>query len=93
MTPDSVLKQADGLFVEEIDGENLLYRVGLHKAIHLNGTATAIFKLCDGSRSVQEIAALLKSEYPDSEAKVEADVLEAARLLVREGVLELIRTV
>ena len=51
MTPQTVPKQAFGFFVEEMEGENLLYRLGGHKAIHLNDTATVIWKLCDGSRN------------------------------------------
>src|SRR5512145_226930 len=87
MTPQTVPKQAFGFFVEEMEGENLLYRLGGHKAIHLNDTATLIWKLCDGSRSVQDIIDLLAKEYPGSETGVAADVREAIALLVNEGAL------
>jgi len=87
MTPDTVPKQAFGFFVEEMEGENLLYRLGAHKAIHLNDSATVIWKLCDGSRSIQDIVELLEKEYPGSEAAVAADVREAIELLVGEGAL------
>ena len=85
MTPQTVPKQAFGFFVEEMEGENLLYRLGSHKAIHLNDTATLIWKLCDGSRTVQEIIDLLMKEYPGTEAVIAADVREAVELLVSEG--------
>jgi hypothetical protein len=87
MTPQTVPKQAFGFFVEEMEGENLLYRLGGHKAIHLNDSATVIWKLCDGSRTVQDIVDLLGKEYPGSEAAVAADVREAIELLVSEGAL------
>ena len=87
MTPVSVPKQAFGFFVEEMEGENLLYRLGTHKAIHLNETATIIWKLCDGSRTVQDIVDLLKQEFPDSEADIALDVGEAVELLAGEGAL------
>jgi coenzyme PQQ biosynthesis protein PqqD len=87
MTPQTVPKQAFGFFVEEMEGENLLYRLGGHKAIHLNDTATVIWKLCDGNRTVQEIIDLLKNEYPGAETAVAADVREAIATLVREGAL------
>ena len=87
MTPQTVPKQAFGFFVEEMDGENLLYRLGGHKAIHLNDTATVIWKLCDGSRTVQDIIDLLTKEYPGAETAVAADVREAIELLVSEGAL------
>jgi pyrroloquinoline quinone biosynthesis protein D len=87
MTPASVPKQAFGFFVEEMEGENLLYRLGTHKAIHLNETATLIWKLCDGSRTVQDIVDLLKQEFPDAEADIAVDVREAVELLAGEGAL------
>jgi pyrroloquinoline quinone biosynthesis protein D len=87
MTPTSVPKQAFGFFVEEMEGENLLYRLGTHKAIHLNETATLIWKLCDGSRTVQDIVDLLNKEFPDAGADIAADVREAVELLAGEGAL------
>src|SRR5262245_7162946 len=87
MTPQTVPKQAFGFFVEEMEGENLLYRLGSHKAIHLNDSATLIWKLCDGSRTVHEIIDLLKKEYPGTEAAIGADVREAVELLAGEGAL------
>ena len=87
MTPVSVPKQAFGFFVEEMEGENLLYRLGTHKAIHLNETATLIWKLCDGTRTVQDIINLLKGEFPGAEADIAADVQEAVVLLAGEGAL------
>jgi hypothetical protein len=87
MTPQTVPKQAFGFFVEEMEGENLLYRLGGHKAIHLNDTATVIWKLCDGSRTVQDIINLLAKEYRGSETAVAADVREAIEVLVSEGAL------
>jgi coenzyme PQQ biosynthesis protein PqqD len=87
MTPQTVPRQAFGFFVEEMEAENLLYRLGAHKAIHLNDTATVIWKLCDGSRTVQDIIDMLKKEYPDSEAAVPADVREAIEQLIGEGAL------
>jgi len=87
MALEAVPKQAFGFFVEEMDGENLLYRLGAHKAIHLNETATLIWKLCDGTRTIADIVVLLKGEYPGSEQAVETDVREAVELLVQEGAL------
>ena len=93
MTPQTVPKQAFGFFVEEMEDENLLYRLGGHKAIHLNDTATVIWKLCDGSRTVEDIINLLAREYPGSETAVAADVREAIELLVSEGALLEVRGV
>jgi hypothetical protein len=87
MKPDVPLKHSFGYFVEEMDGECLLYRLGAHKAIHLNETASLIWKLCDGTRSIQDIVAFLGQQYPDSRDDLSADVGEAVEMLIREGAL------
>jgi pyrroloquinoline quinone biosynthesis protein D len=87
MSPDGVPKPAFGFFVEEMEGEHLLYRLGAHKAIHLNETAAVIWKLCDGSRTVQQIVELLSKQYPDRAGEVASDVEDTIDQLVQEGVL------
>jgi len=87
MSPSSVPKQGFGFFVEQMDDECVLYRLGAQKAIHLNESAALIWRLCDGSRTLQEITDLLKAEYPTSEPEVAADVGDTIDLLHREGAL------
>ena len=85
MVLDSRPKQAFGFFIEEMDDESVIYRLGAHKAIHLNATASVIWKLSDGSRTVQDLIDFLKAEYPDDSGTILADVTEAVNLLSREG--------
>jgi len=61
----------------------LLYPEG---AMFLNQTGREILELCDGSRSVAEIAVLLSQRY---DADVSADVAEYVALLRRRELLEL----
>lgn len=86
MLLQSVPKQTYGFFVEELEGEYLLFRLGAHKAIHLNETATLIWRLCDGSRSISEISDLLRAEYPDAPS-IEQDVAATINQLEVEGAL------
>ena len=72
---------------EEMDEEGLLYHEGMKKTIYLNETATIIWKLCDGTRTVTEIIDLLNQVYADSEEKVDADVNSALAQLAAEGAL------
>jgi coenzyme PQQ biosynthesis protein PqqD len=88
MKADTIPTRADDVDIAEIEGELVLYRLGAHQAIHLNETATVIFNLCDGSRSIQEIIDLLTPEFPIAQADIAADVLEAVQSLVRKGVLQ-----
>jgi coenzyme PQQ biosynthesis protein PqqD len=62
----------------------LLYPEG---AILLNGTGAAILELCDGRRSIVEIAAILNERY---QCDVMADVIEylsqlAEKEFIRDG--------
>ena len=72
---------------EEMDDEGLLYHEGLKKTIYLNETATIIWKLCDGTRTVKEIIDLLNQVYADTGETVDADVTSAIAALAAEGAL------
>lgn len=56
MTPRA---RREALVVQELEGETLVYDQRVHRAHCLNGTASEVFRLADGSRSVPEIAAVL----------------------------------
>lgn len=53
----------------------------------LDDVAGRIWDLCDGSRSVTEIAELLSSEYEAPAAEIGADALELLAELDREGLV------
>jgi coenzyme PQQ biosynthesis protein PqqD len=81
------LNRFPGLVVEEMDEEVLLYRPTTHQAIHLNGTAAAIWKLCDGTRTVKDLVDCLAAEFPDAKSSIAHDVQEAIDQLLRDGAL------
>lgn len=58
--------------VEEFEGELLVYDLESHKAHCLNGIAVSIWRLCDGRRSVPEIAAQIAR---DQEAEPNQDLI------------------
>lgn len=55
-------RRTEGLVVTELMGEALVYDLEAHRAHCLNPPAAVVFKHCDGSRSVEELARLLKRE-------------------------------
>ena len=59
------LKQAKGFVIEEMDDEILLYKPSLHRAIHLNGSAATIWKLCDGTRTIKDLVTLSYVGVPE----------------------------
>jgi coenzyme PQQ synthesis protein D (PqqD) len=55
-------RRTEGLVVTELMGEVLVYDLERHRAHCLNPTAAVVFRHCNGTRSVEELAALLESE-------------------------------
>ena len=60
--------------LESIDDELLLYHPGETKMLYCNQTASLIWGLCDGSRTVEEITYLLCEAFPDAADTIPADV-------------------
>lgn len=76
----------DGILVQELPDEVLVYDLGRHKAHCLNCTAAIIWKLCDGGKTAAEVAALAGQEL-----KVKIDervVWHALEQLGKAGLLE-----
>ena len=71
-----------------LDAEMLLYEPTRKTAIRLNESGATIWHLCDGSRSLAEMIALLGDAYPETTvgAEVEATVLRLASV----GVVDLV---
>jgi len=85
--PDDVLRQTPGWAIEEIDGELLLFRALDSQMLHCNPTASMLFELCDGERSVGDIVATLSAAYPDQATAIPAQVRNTLQLLVTAGAL------
>ena len=81
--------QRDGVRLEEIDDETVVYERSGRRATYLNETATVIWKLCDGERTGTDILALLKNEFPEAAAEIERDVSDAIGNMAAARVLTL----
>jgi hypothetical protein len=78
------LSRSAGILFEELDDELVVYDQENDQAHRLNGTAARVWKLCDGSRGVPELAAELAGEggTPDEGVvRLALDQLAGARLL------------
>jgi hypothetical protein len=63
MTPNVNPKaREEGLVIEELEDELLVYDLDRHKAHCLNSTAAAVWRGCDGKTSVSKIATRLQKE-------------------------------
>lgn len=64
------LAKKDGLKVQTVDQDTLVYDSTTDKAYVLNPSAAAVWKACNGQRTVPELAQLLNRETPTDEQVV-----------------------
>ena len=83
------LSQSKDYFVEEVEGEWLLFKPESQKAIYLDETASLIWQMCDESRNAKELANEIASHYPDSEETVKNDVMSALESLYAHGAINI----
>ena len=89
MDTEAVITQNEDFFVEEIDGEWLLFKPDSQRAIYLDEAASIIWQLSDGSRNASSIAREIFIHYPGQEDEVREDVFSTLATLVGEGALAL----
>ena len=84
------LRAAKNLVRGELpDGEVVVSVAGGDTALILNSVADAVLELCDGSRTVEEIAQFVRNTVTvPSEADVVHDIAAVVDQLARAGVIE-----
>jgi len=60
----------EGIVVRELSDETLVYDLERHRAHCLNAGAARVWRLCDGNRSVEEIAAQLQDQFEGNATEV-----------------------
>ena len=88
MDRSAIPRQKAGYETADLDGEFMIYQSAEGRAVYLNETASLVWKLCDGQRSVAAIEGLLGEAYPDA-TELSADVESAVLKLLEHGVVEL----
>src|SRR5207247_8926846 len=58
------MARSEGLVVEQLDGEVLIYDLERHRAHCLNEASALVWRACDGTRPVPELAALIEELVP-----------------------------
>ncbi len=78
----------DGFRLEQMDDETLLYHPAGDKILQFNQTASIIWQLCDGQRSVDELIELLQEAYPEAAAEIAGDVEEILQQFAENGCIQ-----
>lgn len=77
-----------GYFLEQMDNELLLYSPGETRIMQFNTTASLIWSLCNGERSLDEIIALLNDLYPEAGDSIPDDVHSTVETFNQLGCIE-----
>lgn len=87
VVPEERLRRQEGVLAQEAHGRTVLLRLEDGGYYALDDVGAMIWELCDGSRAVSEIVALLCEEFDAPETTVQEDVLEFIGDLRRERLL------
>ena len=71
----------------EIDGEAVVYDEATGRLHHLNPSATIVFGLCDGTLTVDEMAAMVSETFGVPLGDVAEQVRTAVRTFAEAGLL------
>jgi hypothetical protein len=64
---DRPMARSEGLLVEELDGEVLIYDLEHHRAHCLNAAAATVWRACDGTRTETELTEVMDRSFPGSD--------------------------
>ena len=76
------------LQLQEFDEELVLYDLEKMQVIYLSESATLIWQMCNGQRTIKQIIQLLQDAYPENARTIPADVESAMELFVQNRALE-----
>jgi hypothetical protein len=79
-----------GYRLEMIDNELLLFHPAQAQILYCSETASLIWQLCDGQRTLQEITALLVAAYPEAADTIAEDVAATLLQFSQHGAIEFV---
>lgn len=76
--------------LQQLDQEIVLFHPSQSRVLYLNQSASVVWSLCDGARSVEEIIAVLTQAYPDAAAEIPVDVQATLQLFLDNDCIEMV---
>ena len=83
-------RQKPDFRLEEIDGELLLYHPTNTTIMYCNPSASVIWQLCDGERTVEEIAIVLAAAFEQNLETITTDVESTLDLFCKHKAIEML---
>lgn len=81
-------KRAKDIIARDVEEETVVITPDAGRAIVLNAIGGAIFDLCDGTRTVDEIVDFIRDNVAGADAEVHRDVAAIVAQLIEAGVVE-----
>jgi pyrroloquinoline quinone biosynthesis protein D len=85
--PSTRLQRNEGILTQEAAGTIVLLSLEIGQYYCLDGVGGRAWELCDGHRTVSEIAGLLSEEFDAPAATIERDLMELLTNLADENLL------
>ena len=86
----ALVPKRKNVLVLQLSDEFLVYDKETSKAHCLNNTAAEVWKLCDGTRTVQQIIDILVDTYPDAASDIRVDVADTIDDLMLTGAVKMV---
>ena len=83
---DSPVRQS-GFYIEQLGTETLLLHQEKKVSLYLNGSASLIWHLCDGERTIYDIEQVLVRAYPENSGDIHKEVQTTIEQLVEHNAL------
>ena len=83
-------RRKPGYHLEMMDGELLMFSPGEAQILYCNQTASLIWQLCDGERTVQEIVEMLAAAFPEAEQRIRAEAPATLEKFRQHSVVEFV---
>ena len=88
LSASSIPRKSERIAARAVDGKAVLVVLDARKLHTLNPVGTRVFELCDGTRDVQAIAALIAEQFEVDASTAERDALAFLTQLIAEGAVE-----
>ncbi len=87
LRPESCLRQADQVLTQQAADTMILLSIHSGQYFELNDVGHCVWELCDGTKCIEELIAIICEMYEAPAEAIRADVMELLQELVDEELL------
>lgn len=87
MNGGTVVGRRERVMTQQVEGDAVLLDIDSGQYFSLNDVGGMVWELCDGSRSVEDVAELVSSEFDVDTSAALSDAIELLETLVGAGLV------